>query len=99
METLRQKIGVIFQDFARYQLLVGENIGVGDVDALQERTEIEQAAQKGMADVFIKELPKKYDTQLGTWFKDGKELSGGQWQKIALSRGFHAQQGRHPDSR
>ena len=88
VETLRQKIGVIFQDFARYQLLVGENIGVGDVDALESRDEIEEAARKGMADVFIKDLPGKYDTQLGTWFKDGKELSGGQWQKIALSRAF-----------
>jgi ATP-binding cassette subfamily B protein len=88
IETLRQKIGVIFQDFARYQLIVGENIGIGDVDNIEERDQVVDAAKKGMADVFVKDLPFGYDTQLGTWFKDGKELSGGQWQKIALSRAF-----------
>jgi ATP-binding cassette subfamily B protein len=88
IETLRQKIGVIFQDFARYQLVVGENIGIGDVDNIQDSDQVEDAAKQGMADVFVKDLPKGYDTQLGTWFKDGKELSGGQWQKIALSRAF-----------
>jgi len=88
IDTLRKKIGVIFQDFARYQLLVGENIGIGDVDELEQDELIEQAAEKGMADEFVKDLPQGYKTQLGTWFKDGKELSGGQWQKIALSRAF-----------
>ncbi len=88
IHTLRQKIGVIFQDFARYQMLVGENIGIGDVEELDEKTRIEEAARKGMADEFVKDLPDAYKTQLGTWFKDGKELSGGQWQKIALSRAF-----------
>ncbi|MDP6098057.1 MAG: ABC transporter ATP-binding protein, partial [Gammaproteobacteria bacterium] len=53
-----------------------------------ETARIEEAAQKGMADAFIKDLPNAYDTQIGTWFKDGKGLSGGQWQKIALSRAF-----------
>ena len=88
IDTLRKKIGVIFQDFARYQLLVGENIGIGDVEELEQDELIEEAAEKGMADVFVKDLPQGYKTQLGTWFKDGKELSGGQWQKIALSRAF-----------
>ena len=88
IDTLRKKIGVIFQDFARYQLLVGENIGIGDVDELEQDELIEKAAEKGMADEFVKDLPQGYKTQLGTWFKDGKELSGGQWQKIALSRAF-----------
>lgn len=88
IDTLRRKIGVIFQDFARYQLVVGENIGIGDSERLAARDEIEIAAQKGMADDFIRDLPSGYDTQLGTWFKDGKELSGGQWQKVALSRAF-----------
>ena len=88
IDVLRRKIGVIFQDFARYQLIVGENIGIGDVEEIGEVVRVEEAARKGMADVFIKGLPNSYNTQLGTWFKDGKELSGGQWQKIALSRAF-----------
>ena len=88
IEALRKKIGVIFQDFAHYQLIVGENIGIGDVEEIEQEPRIEEAAQKGMADVFVKDLPQGYKTQLGTWFKDGKELSGGQWQKIALSRAF-----------
>ncbi len=88
IHALRNKIGVIFQDFARYQLLVGENIGIGDVEDLSEEERIEEAARKGMADEFVRDLPQAYETQLGTWFKDGKELSGGQWQKIALSRAF-----------
>ena len=88
IDTLRRKIGVIFQDFARYQLIVGENIGIGDSDNLASETEIEIAAKKGMADEFVRDLPSGYKTQLGTWFKDGKELSGGQWQKVALSRAF-----------
>ena len=88
IEALRKKIGVIFQDFARYQLVVGENIGIGDADEMDLESRVEKAAIKGMADKFIKDLPLSYATQLGTWFKDGKELSGGQWQKIALSRAF-----------
>jgi len=86
--TLRQKIGVIFQDFSRYQLVVGENIGIGDVKNIHQDDHVADAARKGMADVFIRDLPAGYKTQLGNWFKDGKELSGGQWQKIALSRAF-----------
>jgi len=88
IDTLRQKIGVIFQDFSRYQLIVGENIGIGDVKNIHQDDHVADAARKGMADVFIRDLPAGYKTQLGTWFKDGKELSGGQWQKIALSRAF-----------
>ncbi|GJM13356.1 MAG: ABC transporter permease [Pseudohongiella sp.] len=88
IDALREKIGVIFQDFARYQLIVGENIGIGDVDSISEDDQISEAARKGMAEEFVKDLPEKYQTQLGTWFKNGKELSGGQWQKIALSRAF-----------
>jgi len=88
IDVLRRKIGVIFQDFARYQLIVGENIGIGDVEEIGKAVRVEEAARKGMADVFVKDLPNSYNTQLGTWFKDGKELSGGQWQKIALSRAF-----------
>ena len=88
IDVLREKIGVIFQDFARYQLLVGENIGIGDVKEIAREDLVEEAARKGMADEFVKDLPDAYNTQLGTWFKNGKELSGGQWQKIALARAF-----------
>ena len=86
--ALRQRIGVIFQDFSRYQFLVGENIGVGDVRHFGDEQRWKEAAGKGMADAIIEDLPSGYDTQLGKWFKDGQELSGGQWQKIALSRAF-----------
>jgi len=86
--TLHERIGVIFQDFTRYQLKVGENIGAGDVSAFADRNKWREAAAMGLADPFIQELPAGYDTQLGKWFQDGRELSGGQWQKIALARAF-----------
>jgi ATP-binding cassette subfamily B protein len=88
IDALRQRIGVIFQDFGRYQFSVGENIGAGDVRHIEDRERWASAASSGMAAPFIDELPEGYDTQLGRWFKDGRELSGGQWQKIALSRAF-----------
>jgi ATP-binding cassette, subfamily B, bacterial len=79
---------VIFQDFARYQMLVGENIGAGDVRAFDDEARWRGAAAKGLASDFVEQLPLGYRTQLGKWFKDGRELSGGQWQKIALARAF-----------
>src|SRR5690606_18760493 len=78
-ETLRRRVGVIFQDFARYQISVGENIGVGDVGHFQDEERWQQAARQGMADVFIENLPGRFDAQLGSWFKGGQELSTGQW--------------------
>jgi len=87
-EFLRQRIGVIFQDFARYQFLVGENIGAGDVRYFESAQRWREAAGMGMAASMVETLPAGYRTQLGKWFKDGQELSGGQWQKIALSRAF-----------
>ena len=86
--SLRQRIGVIFQDFARYQMLVGENIGAGDVRAFDDEARWRSAAAQGLAAEFVETLPAGYHTQLGKWFKDGRELSGGQWQKIALARAF-----------
>jgi len=88
IETLQKRIGVIFQNFVRYQFQVGENVGVGDVEHLENQPRWEEATQKGTARSFIDTLPDGFQTQLGRWFKDGRELSGGQWQKIALSRAF-----------
>jgi ATP-binding cassette subfamily B protein len=85
---LRERIGVIFQDFARYQLTVGENVGAGDVRHFEDEARWREAAVEGMAADVIDRLPMGYHTQLGKWFEDGRELSGGQWQKIALSRAF-----------
>jgi len=87
-QALRARIGVIFQDFARYQLPVGENVGAGDEPNFEDEARWRDAAGKGRAAEFIEELPRGYATQLGKWFRDGRELSGGQWQKIALSRAF-----------
>jgi ABC-type multidrug transport system fused ATPase/permease subunit len=88
IESLRQRIGVIFQDFGRYQFTAGENIGAGDERHYDDTERWAEAAKTGMAAPFIEEMPDGYQTQLGRWFKDGRELSGGQWQKIALSRAF-----------
>ncbi|WP_244924009.1 ABC transporter ATP-binding protein [Enhygromyxa salina] len=85
---LRARVGVIFQDFARYQMLLGENVGAGDVEYFDDEARWREASQLGMADTFVTDMPDGYRTQLGRWFKDGRELSGGQWQKVALSRAF-----------
>jgi len=86
--ALRRRIGIIFQDFVRYQMTVGQNIGAGDEPAYDDRDRWREAADKGLATPVVEGLPKGFDTQLGRWFKDGRELSLGQWQKVALSRAF-----------
>jgi ATP-binding cassette, subfamily B, bacterial len=86
IDALRARISVIFQDFVRFQFKVGENIGVGDVEYIDDQSRIKTAATRGMAAPFIEAMPDEYETQLGRWFKGGRELSIGQWQKIALSR-------------
>src|SRR5213082_1262740 len=85
---LRDRIGVLFQDFVRYQFTALENVGLGQVQAIAERPRIENAVDRAGARPVIEELPKKLDTMLGGWFEEGHELSGGQWQKIALARAF-----------
>lgn len=87
-QAWQQKIGAIFQDFVRYQLSAAENIGVGQIDALDNRERIIAAAQKGGAHEVISGLSSGYDTPLGRRLDQGRELSIGQWQKIALSRAF-----------
>ena len=86
--ALRERVGVIFQDFVRYQFTVGENIGVGHVARLEDEEAWRAAGELGMAEPFVKDLPEGYRTQLGRWFRGGRELSLGQWQKVALSRAF-----------
>ena len=86
--ALHGRLGVIFQDFARYQMIVGENIGVGDTEYFDDHERWHAAAAKARATDFIESMEEGYQTQLGRWFKSGRELSGGQWQRIALSRAF-----------
>ena len=88
LDELRANIGVIFQDFVRYSLTAGENIGVGQVDAMYDQARIRDAAERGMADEVIAALPRGYDQIIGRRFKDGVDLSGGQWQKIAIARAY-----------
>jgi ATP-binding cassette subfamily B protein len=85
---LRAQIGVIFQDYATYQLTARENIGVGRLARLEDTDAIEDAARKSGAAPVIEALPEAYDTVLGKWFDGGHQLSGGEWQKVALSRAF-----------
>lgn len=87
-DELRRKIGVIFQDFVRYHLSMRENIGFGQIDELDDLARIKDAAERGGADEVANELPEGIETVLGRWFKSGHELSGGQWQKVALGRAF-----------
>jgi ATP-binding cassette subfamily B protein len=86
--TLRRRISVLFQDFNQYQLSVRENIGLGSIDHLEDTPRIERAAERGGADAVAAALPLGLEARLGTWFEKGSELSGGQWQKIALARAF-----------
>ena len=85
---LRQKIGVIFQDFVRYHLPVSENIGFGQIETVHHMDKIVEAARKSGAHAIIENLPEGYQTMLGRWFHGGHELSIGQWQRIALARAF-----------
>jgi ATP-binding cassette, subfamily B, bacterial len=85
---LRANIGVIFQDFVRYHLTAGENIAVGRIDARDDRARIEAAAQRSLADEVIRNLPNGYDQVIGKRFKKGIDLSGGEWQKIAIARAY-----------
>jgi ATP-binding cassette, subfamily B, bacterial len=91
LDDLHQHISALFQDYVQYELTVRENIGFGFLDKIQDRSRIEQAAKEGGVDTMIEELPERYETILGRMFAKGQQLSGGQWQKMALARAFMRQ--------
>ncbi len=86
--ALRASIGVIFQDFVRYHLTAAENIAVGRIEAREDRARIVAAAKRSLADEVIARLPKGYDQVIGKRFRTGIDLSGGEWQKIAIARAY-----------
>lgn len=85
---LREMVSIIFQDFIRFQLIASENIAVGKINQTQDKERITHAAQKSLADTVIESLPEKYNQMLGKRFGNGVDLSGGQWQKVALARAY-----------
>jgi ATP-binding cassette subfamily B protein len=88
LEDLHSHIGVIFQDFMRFEMTARENISVGRVDRPHQQADIESAAHKSLADTVVSKLADGYDQMLGRRFEGGVELSGGEWQKIALARAY-----------
>ena len=90
--ALRRRIGVIFQDFAQYYFVLRENVGVGSIEHLDDVSRIDRAIERGGARELVGSLTQGLDTQLGRWFQGGVELSGGQWQKVALARAFMRQE-------
>ncbi len=90
IEALRGKISVIFQDYVKYDLSAMENIWLGNIKNPPDKQLIIKAARKSGADKVISGLPKGYENILGKYFKDGEELSAGQWQRIALARVFYS---------
>lgn len=88
LQDLRAHIGVIFQDYLRFQFSAGDNIAVGDIVQRENKPALERAAQQSLADGVIDRLPGGYDQPLGRRFSGGVDLSGGQWQKVALARAY-----------
>lgn len=88
LEDLHRNIGVIFQDFVRYELILRENIGVGEIEAAENRERIEEAARRSLADDVAGRLSAGYEQQIGRRFEGGVDLSGGEWQKVALARAY-----------
>lgn len=88
LEDLWREIGVIFQDFVKYEMTATENIGIGRIDELGNQEKIQEAARKSLAEPLIRRLPKEYGQVLGSRFEGGVDLSGGEWQKIALARAY-----------
>jgi ATP-binding cassette subfamily B protein len=88
LQDLRAQIGVIFQDYVTYYMNARENIGVGRIGDVDNQNLVASAARKSGANAVIERLPEGYDTMLGKWFDKGIQLSGGEWQKVALARAF-----------
>ncbi len=84
----QQYFGVIFQDFVKFELTLRENIAMGEIAEIENEIRVQKAAEKSLAREVVAEMPKGYDQQLGKRFKHGKDLSGGQWQKIAIARAY-----------
>src|SRR5260221_930672 len=93
LKELREQVGVIFQDYVTYFLSARENIGVGRVGDIENQELVSSAARKSGADDVIERLPDGYETMLGRWFNKGTQLSGGEWQKVALARAFMCDSG------
>jgi ATP-binding cassette subfamily B protein len=87
-EAYQQFFGVIFQDFVKYEFTIKENIGIGNIKEIENQPKIEAAAKQSLASEVVNELANGYDQQLGKRFARGKDLSGGQWQKVALARAY-----------
>jgi ATP-binding cassette subfamily B protein len=88
IEDLCREIGVIFQDFMRYEMSAADNIGIGRIESRHELPKLQHAARKSLAEAVIERLPKCYEQMLGRRFEGGVDLSGGEWQKIALARAY-----------
>lgn len=88
VDELRRNVGVIFQDFVHYSMTASDNLAVGRIDERSNRPRIEDAAHRSLADEIIERLPSGYDQMVGRRFEDGVDLSGGEWQKIALGRAY-----------
>ncbi|HWO95422.1 MAG TPA: ABC transporter ATP-binding protein [Bacillus sp. (in: firmicutes)] len=88
LQLYQDRIGVVFQDFVQYEMSARQNIGFGSLKHMADDQAIKKAAQCAAIDRVLEELPRGLDTQLGKWFQDGHQLSGGQWQRIAIARAF-----------
>ena len=88
IEDLSKEIGIIFQDFVRYEISARENIGVGRIDEINNEMRVSEAARKSLADAVVAKLPNGLHQMLGRRFEGGTDLSGGEWQKFALARAY-----------
>jgi ATP-binding cassette subfamily B protein len=88
LEDLRMNVGIIFQDYLRYQMTISQNIAVGNIKEEDNKIQIVKSAEQSLANILVEKMPDKYDQMLGKRFTQGVELSGGEWQKVALARAY-----------